>query len=49
MLTGGASVLSGLATRHLIDGTDRKDWAWLNTLEARMRVHAVNLRKYYKK
>ena len=40
MLTGGASVLSWLATRRRIDGTDRKDGAWFNALEARMRVHA---------
>ena len=49
MLTGGASVLSWLATRRRIDGTDRKNGAWLNALEARMRVHAVNLRRYDKK
>ena len=50
MLTGGggASVLSWLATRRRIDGTNRKDGAWLNALEARMRVHAVRMRRYDK-
>lgn len=45
MLTGGAPVLGLLTTRLGIAGMDRETGTWLNALEARMRVHAVNMTK----
>ena len=44
MLIGGASVLGWLVTTRIDVGTGSAG-AWLNALEAQMRVHAVNMRK----
>ena len=49
MLTGGVSVLGwvvGYKARGLM-GWIESLCAWLNALEARMRVHAVNMRRTF--